>query len=102
MNTTYEMLDGFRDAVQGMVVGKGINFDDAVFYGMAAMTDREICTLCDEARHCARRTTGSEMEDWQRVAGMCNTVLNTRHANRIGASYDALVDAGWHGKGIQL
>lgn len=102
MTCEYDVLEFARDTVQGLVVGKGINFDDAVFYLLATMSDREICTLCDEARHYARRVTGSEMEDWQRFAGLCNTVLNTRHADRIKVKYDALVDAGWYGKGIQL
>jgi hypothetical protein len=103
MDTTYDMLEFARDTVQGLVVGKGISFDDAVFYLLATMSDSEVCTLCDEARHCARiAENDSEMADWKRVAGLCNTVLNTRHGAKVREDYDRMLDDEQHMKGIQL
>jgi hypothetical protein len=107
----YEFLDYMRDTVQGMVVGKGIDFEDAVFYTLATMDDGEVHALSSEAGIYARslercpvkgEALDREMQQWWSVYMMCKRTLNTRHANNVRAKYDQMLDDGQHMKGIQL
>jgi hypothetical protein len=110
MNFEYEMLDYMRDTVQGMVVAKGINFDDAVFYVLATMNDFEVNTLREEADHHARMlaannvlaTVVPQIEEWEQVVMACKRTLNARHGAKVREDYDRMLDEGQHMKGIQL